>query len=379
MYQRIQTLANRAQNSCFLWGPRQTGKSTLLKELFPQAPYYDLLRGEEFERLNRTPGLLREELLALRQQPTVVIIDEVQKIPQLLDEIHWLIVNTTIHFILCGSSARTLKRHGANLLGGRALRYELYPLVSQEIPQFDLVRAINHGLLPRHYLSDQPQCLLQAYVGDYLQQEIAQEALTRRVQTFAHFLDVAALSNGEQLNYQNIARECGISGPTVKEYFQILYDTLIAYELPAYQKRPKRRLLHTSKFYFFDVGIVNFLLKRNQIVPGSELFGRAFEHIIFQELKAHSHYSGQEYPLSYWRTTSGFEVDFILGDHEVAIEVKGVPQVQSHHLKGLRAFQTDYKPRRAYVVSLDQRPRRIGDIDILPAQVFLERLWSGSL
>lgn len=379
MYTRIQNLDQRDQNSCFLWGPRQTGKSTLLKQLFPQAPYYDLLLSNEFERLNRAPKLLREELLALPQLPQVVIIDEVQKIPQLLDEVQWLIVNTPITFILCGSSARKLKRHGANLLGGRALRYELYPLVSKEIPNFDLLRAVNHGLIPRHYLADQPQPLLQAYIGDYLQQEIAQEALSRRVPTFAHFLEIAALSNGELLNYQNIARECGISAPTVKEYFQILYDTLIAYELPAYQKRPKRRLLHASKFYFFDVGIANFLLRRNQILPGSELFGRAFEQVLFQELKAHSHYSGQHYPITYWRTTSGLEVDFILGDHEIAIEMKAVPQVQSHHLKGLRAFQQDYKPRKAYVVSLDQRPRLVDNIDILPVQVFLDRLWSNAL
>lgn len=379
MYSRLQQFFGRNNESCFLWGPRQTGKSTLLKKLFPNAPYYDLLLADEFERLIRHPELLREELLAASRHKGPVIIDEVQKIPQLLDEIQWLIVNKNISFILCGSSARKLKRGSGNLLGGRALRYELYPLVSKEIPDFDLLCALNHGLLPRHYLSSDPSRLLQAYIGEYLKEEIAAEALTRSVPTFSRFLEIAAFSNGEIINYQNIARECGISWPTVKEYFQILYNTLIAFELPSYQKRPKRRVVSGPKFYFFDLGIANFLLKRGYIQYGSEIFGRAFEHFILQEIRAHSHYSGKGYPISYWRTSSGLEVDFILGGHEVALEIKGTNEVQTHHLKGILAFQEEYKPKKSIVVSLDRHRRKMNNIEIFPVQDFLKALWSNSI
>lgn len=376
MYKRWQKFRNLASESCFFWGPRQSGKSTLLKILFPKSPYYDLLLSDEFERMNRKPSLLREELLA-QQLRAPVIIDDVQKVPQLLDEIQWLIVNKKVQFILCGSSARKLKRGGGNLLGGRALRYELFPLVSSEIPQFDLIRALNHGLLPRHYQSDRSELLRRVYIGDYLKEEIAAEALTRNVPLFARFLEAAAFSNGEVINFTNIARECGVSSPTVKEYFQILIDTLFAHFLPAFQKRSKRRVIQAPKFYFFDIGIANTLLKRGVISLGSEVFGRAFEHFIVQEIIAHSHYSGLEYPITYWRTTSGFEIDCVLGDRDVAIEMKGVPEVHAHHLRSMRAFREEYKPRKAIIVSLDTRNRNIDGIVIMSWKTFLSELWSG--
>ncbi len=320
MYHRLQGLTGRGSETCFLWGPRQTGKSTLLHEHFPKSKVYDLLLADEFERLNRRPSLLREEILAANSpfgQP--IIIDEIQKVPLLLDEVQWLIVNKNISFILCGSSARKLKRSGANLLGGRAIRYSLFPLVSKEIPDFDLLRALNQGLLPRHYLNPNPGQLIQAYVGDYLKEEIAQEGLVRNLPSFGRFLEAAAFSNGEIPVFKNIAQECGVSPPTAKDFFQILEDTLVGRFLPSYQKRPKRRVILAPKFYFFDIGIANFLLKRGNIRQGGELFGRTFEHFIFQELIAHTHYSNKNYPISYWRTASQLEVDFILGDHEVAI------------------------------------------------------------
>lgn len=377
MFKRIQKLD---KSSCFLWGPRQTGKSTLLKTLFPNAPYYDLLLSDEFERLNRRPAFLREELLA-NTLVGPVIIDEVQKIPQLLDEVQWLIVNHHIQFILSGSSARKLKRDGGNLLGGRAVRYELYPLVSSEIEHFNLLHALNNGLLPNHYLAEDSSRLRSAYIGDYLKEEIAAEALSRNIPAFARFLEVAAFSQGEIVNFTNIAQECGLSANTAKDYFQILVDTLIGYWLPAYQKRAKRRLVQAPKFYFFDVGIANTLLKREAINYGTEIFGRAFEQFIFQELMAHRHYSGQEYAISYWRTTSGFEVDFIIGNGEktIAVEVKGVPEVQSRHLKGLRAFAEEHPASKLIVVSLDARPRLVDGIHILPVQDFLNTLWAGEI
>lgn len=379
MYKRKQVLAGRGEESCFLWGARQTGKSTLLKELFPDSPRYDLLLSVEYGRLRARPARLREELLAEPPGDTPVVIDEVQKIPELLDEVQWLIVNRRVQFILCGSSARKLKRSGANLLGGRALRFELAPLVYPEIPDFDLRRALNNGLLPRHYSAEKPLGLMEAYVGDYLREEIAAEALTRNIPAFGRFLESAAFSNGEILNYQNIASECGVSAPTVKQYFSILEDTLIARTVPSFLKRPKRRVIQAPRFYFFDVGLANFLLKRSAIMPRSENFGRAFEHFIYQELAAHSRYSGLHYPIAYWQTASQLEVDFILGDHQVAVEIKGTEQVVPHHLKGLKAFREEYKTKHAIVVSLDAKPRIVDGILILPWETFLQRLWAGEL
>ena len=239
MYTRYLTLEDANDDTVFLWGARQTGKSTLLKNLFPECRYYDLLKGEQFERLNRRPELLREELI-ICEENELIIIDEVQKVPQLLDEVHWLITNRNLRFILCGSSARKIKRSGANLLGGRAIRNVLFPLVSAEIPDFNLDKAINNGMLPRHYQVNNPAKRLQAYIGDYLQEEIRAEALTRNLSIFGRFLEIAAISCGEMLNYNNIASECGVSAPTIKEYFSILEDTLIGYMIPSYKKVIKR-------------------------------------------------------------------------------------------------------------------------------------------
>jgi uncharacterized protein len=307
-------------------------------------------------------------------------LDEVQKVPDLLDEIHWLIENKGIKFILCGSSARKLKRGQANLLGGRAVRFELYPLVFPEIPDFSLMTALNNGLLPPHYGSGIAHQRLEAYVGDYLKEEITAETLTRNIPGFSRFLEVAALSNGEIIQFTNIARECGVSSPTVKAYYRILEDTLIGKFVPAFQKRPNRRVILAPRFYFFDVGVVGFLTRRGLIETGSELFGRAFEHFIFMEITAHSRYSNLHYPISYWRTTSQLEVDFILGDHQIALEVKGTNFTQSHHLKGLLAFGEEYRTKRRILVSCDPKPRLVGDhIEIIPWNIFLDDLWSGKI
>ncbi len=380
MYKRLQLFQGRGKESCFLWGPRQTGKSTLIEHLFPQSPRYDLLLANEFTRLNRDPTLLRQEILAGAKTNRPVVIDEIQKIPILLDEVQWLMVNKGITFILCGSSARKLKQSRANLLGGRALRYELFPLVSSEIPHFDLLRALNHGLIPRHYLSEEPKKLIETYLGTYLKEEIAAEALVRNLPAFGRFLEAASFSNGETPVFQNVATDCGVSAPTVKEHFQILEDTLIARYCPSFQKRPKRRVIQTPKFYFFDLGLANYLLKRGPIEYGGESFGKVFEHFIFQELIAYSHYSGKNFSVSYWRTTSQLEVDFILGDHEVAIEVKGVPEAKEKHFKGLRAFREEYKTKKSILVSLDSRPRKINRYDlVLPWKEFLTQLWVGEV
>ncbi|MFN3554356.1 MAG: ATP-binding protein [Bacteroidales bacterium] len=378
MYLRSQKFKYSDEESFFLWGARQTGKSTLLGKLYKNHLYIDLLLSDVFERYNRNPGLLREAVMAWDgAQP--VIIDEIQRIPALLNEVHWLIANTDAKFILSGSSPRKIIKSGTNLLGGRALRYELYPLIKKEIPDFDLLRALNHGLLPRHYLSESPQKLHSAYVGSYLQDEIIAEAKIRNIGSFTRFLEIAAFSNGEMVNYSNIGSECGVSPPTVREYFQILEDTLIGRFVPSFQKKPKRRIIQSPRFYYFDVGIANYLLKRGNILPGSETFGKAFEHYIYHEIYAHRHYTQTDYPISYWRTTSGLEVDFILGDHEVAVEVKATPSASARHLKGLKSFAEEYSVKRKVLVSLDPLPRKAGDIDILPWERFLELLWNGEI
>jgi len=361
--------------SIFLFGARQSGKTTLVQEKFPNARYYDLLKSDVFERLFRAPWLFREEL-DLCSPDELVIVDEIQKIPQLLDEVHWLIHNRRLRFLLCGSSARKLKRCGANLLGGRAINEVLYPLVSAEIPHFDIIKAVNHGLLPQHYLSPNPQKKLQAYVGNYLMQEIVEEAQLRNLRTFSRFLDVAALTNGEMVNYTNIASDCGISSPTVKDYFSILEETMFGYFVPAFAKVIKRRVLQAPKFYLFDVGIVNYLTKKKSLRPGSLDFGKALEHLIIHEITAYLSYSSSQETLSYWRTTNGHEVDVVLGDAQVAIEVKSCEEVQSRHLKGLKVFGEEHPQARLMMVSLNTNPRRMNNVEIYPVAEFLKKLWN---
>ncbi len=378
MYSRILKLEETNEDSTFLWGARQVGKSTLLETLFPEARYYDLLKSEEFERFFRRPSLLREELMQSDHRD-LVIVDEIQKVPQLLDEVHWLMKNKGIRFILCGSSARKLIRYGANLLGGRALRNVLYPLVSAEIPAFDLMRAIHNGMIPRHYTIENPQRRLQAYIGDYLNEEIRAEALSRNLSSFTRFLEIAARCSGEMIVYNNIAQDCGVSAPTVKEYFNILEQTMIGYLIPAFTATEKRRAILASRFYYFDVGIVNYLLKRKHIEQGTDEFGHAFEHLMIQEIIAYLSYNLSDEKLSYWRTASGYEVDCIIGQGRIAIEFKSSEEVKSRHTKGLKAFQEDYPDVRMIMVSMDMYRRDLNDIEVIPAIEFLSDLWKGKI
>lgn len=381
MFTRRLLLPDRPAESFFLWGPRQAGKSSLLKATYPAAPIRDLLRSDEFARYSRAPELLRDEL---RDAPagSLLIIDEIQKVPGLLDEVHWLIENRGLVFGLCGSSARKVRRGHANLLGGRAVRHELFGLVSAEVgDQFDLGRFLNHGYLPRHYLSDHPGQRLRAYVADYLKEEIAAEALVRRLPAFADFLHAAALADTEIVNYSNIARECGVSSVTVKDYYQVLIDTLLGRYVPAYTRRPKRRVIQAPKFYGADVGVVNHLARRGRLEPGGELWGKALENCICHELTACIAYAERDTELRYWRLASGIEVDFIVGAMEVAIEVKSTAKAGSHHLGGLRALKEDH-PRVGRRLLVCQEPRRrvtSDGIEILPVERFLERLWAGEV
>lgn len=377
-YKRLLRLDEIEDDSLFLWGPRQVGKSTLLKERFPDAVFYDLLNSEVYERLFRKPQLLRQDIMAL-DKDKIVIIDEVQKIPQLLDEVHWLMVNHGYRFILCGSSARKLKTVGTNLLGGRALRCAMFPLVSAEIDDFDIDKAINNGMIPRHYLAANPKRRLQAYIGVYLNEEIRMEAQLRNLTAFNRFLEVAAGCDGEIVNYTNIAQDCGVSSPTVKEYFAILQQTMIGYMIESFTLSKKRRVITSPKFYFFDVGIVNYLLHRSRLVPGSADYGHAFEHFVVQEIIAWLGYSCSDERLTYWHTSSGYEVDCVVGEGRLAIEIKSVKEVQSRHTKGLAAFAEDFPDSRRIVVSLDPVRRVMGGIEIIPVMEFLKMMWGGEL
>ena len=378
MIDRYLTLSDANEDSVFFFGARQTGKTTLLKQLFPSARYYDLLKSNEFERLSRSPYLLREELQDCPENE-LVIIDEIQKLPVLLDEVHWLIVNCNLRFILTGSSARKLRRTGVNLLGGRALVNYLFPLVSAELNDFDLNRALNNGMIPRHYLITDASKRLAGYVGVYLQTEIIQEALVRNLPSFNRFLEAAALTDGEMVVYSNIAADCGVSTVTVKSYFEILADTLFGFYVPAYTKTIKRKLIQAPKFYLFDVGVTNYLLKRGHLKQGSPEYGHAFEHFIIQELRAYLGYNGKQDALSYWRTGSGIEIDAVLGDAEVGLEIKSSTEVKGHQLKGLLSFGQDYPNARLIIVSLDLNPRRKDNIEIMPYKDFLKELWLGKI
>lgn len=378
MYRRILELDRKLDDATFLLGARQTGKSTLLKELFPETIYFDLLNTEVRRRFQRNPELFRE-LLHDKQEGTLVIIDEIAKVPELLDEVHWLMTNRSLRFILCGSSARKLKKQSSNTLGGRAIPMYFFPLVSAEIPDFDIYRAIQNGMIPRHYMVDDAVRRLRAYVDVYLKEEIKEEALVRDVVLFERFLEVAAISSGEILNYGNIASDCGISAKTVAAYFQILYDTLVGYEVPAYTKHIKRKLVQAPRFYYFDVGIVNYLLGRTNLKRGTDEFGHAFEHLVIQEIVAYLGYTESNEKLSYWRTYSGIEVDLIVGDARIAIEIKSTDEVKIKHKKNLNIFAEEHPNARKILVSLDKMSRVSGDIELFYVLDFFKLLWEGAV
>jgi predicted AAA+ superfamily ATPase len=383
MFSRNLALPKSGTESFFLWGPRQIGKSTLLKETYREGRWIDLLKAEEYRRYLARPELLRQEMDADGADPRQqIVIDEIQKVPALLDEVHWLIENRGLHFALCGSSARKVKRGAANLLGGRAMRYDLHGLTAAELGrEFDLDRMLNHGYLPRIYQASRPRKMLDAYVADYLKEEVAAEGLVRNLPSFSDFLDVAALSDSEIVNFSNIARECGVSSHTTKSHFEILEDTLLGRWLPAYRKRPKRRVIRAPKFYFGDVGVVNRLAKRGELLPGSELYGKAFENWVFHELSAFVSYREFDGGLSYWRLASGIEVDFVLGDMQAAIEAKSSERITRDHLKGLRTLKEDHpNVGRRIVVCRERRARKTEDgIEILPVASFVRKLWAGDL
>jgi predicted AAA+ superfamily ATPase len=360
-----------ASKSHFLFGPRQTGKTSWIRHALPKARVYDLLDSAVFMALSHRPGRLGEELTAKGE---IVVIDEVQRLPELLNEVHRLIEARGTRFLLTGSSARKLRSGGVNLLGGRARTKYMHPLTRRELgPHFDLTRAIERGTLPSIYFSDDPKADLDAYTGAYLQQEIVAEGATRNVPAFSRFLRIAAHANATMVNFTKVSNDAQVPRTTVYEYFEILQNTLLLHEVPAWKRSKKRKPIVSSKYYFFDVGVVSALQGR-LVRAATPEFGHAFETWILHELLAHRDYVSGD-GVNYWRSTSGFEVDFIVGDH-TAIEVKGSENVSAADLRSLKALAEEKLLRRYLCVCLEPRRRQVGKITVLPYGEFLEELWS---
>jgi len=362
------------RRSAFLWGPRKVGKSYWIRQHLPKATLLDFLQTDLFSEYASRPSLLRERF---QNHHGLIVLDEVQKVPALLDEVHWLIENRGLSFLLTGSSARKLRRGHANLLGGRAWRKTMTPLSCLEVEGFNLESAMTSGLLPSHFLSPDPLEDLRAYVADYLKEEIAAEALTQQIPAFSEFLHVAAVTSSELLNYTNIGRETGVSHRVVRTYFQILEDTLLGFRIPPWRKSKNRRMLLTEKFFLFDVGVANYLARRQPRL-GSFEFGKAFEHYILMEIRAYQAYRKPDLPIHFWKTSSGQEVDFILGEKDLAIEIKGTARVHEGDFRHLTALLEDGPVKHCVVVCLEKEPRQISNkIQVLPWRLFVERLWNG--
>lgn len=365
------------RKSFFLFGPRATGKSSLIKHVLgDEARIIDLLHSEIYMRLLDNPAQL-EYMIEVDQKPFIVI-DEIQRVPELLNEVHRLIEDKQIRFLLTGSSARKLKRQGVNLLAGRARQAELFPLTYHELPTFNLERYLQFGGLPMVVLSDEPEEDLDAYVHTYLEEEIKAEALVQKLPAFGRFLQLSALTSGSTLNFTAIANDAGVSGATLREYYQILEDTFLGFMVLPWKHSVKRKAIATARFYYFDTGVKNRLAKIRQIPEQTDLFGQAFEHFIAMELRAYISYSRKKLPLCFWRTSEGHEVDFIIGE-QVAIEVKSARKISAKYLKGLKYLMEEQKIQSYYLVSQDPIASKQDGIYILPWEDFLKRLWDGEV
>jgi predicted AAA+ superfamily ATPase len=381
MYERCLDLSTVVKKkSILLLGPRQTGKTTLLKRQFPRARMESLLAADVFREFSARPETLRQ---TLNSKDRLVIIDEIQKLPALLDEVQLMMdSHRKLRFILTGSSARKLRQRGTNLLAGRLWNCHLHPLVSHEIEgegRKGLLRLMNTGGLPAIFDSQEADRELKEYIGTYLQEEIRAEALVRSTERFARFLEVSAFCNGELINFSKVGSDVGMPPRTVIEYFRILEDTLVGFLLPPFLKKTSRKAVATSKFYFFDVGVANHLLKRKDVIPGSENFGRALEHLVCLELLTFLDYKNRDEVLSFWRTYSQIEVDFVVAS-KIAIEVKASSRIASRDEKGLLALREDIPNIRCIIVSNEARYRKTDTgCEIFPYAEFFRLLWAGEI
>lgn len=368
------------KKSMFLFGPRQTGKSSFIKHQLlgdDIALFWTLLDGRLRMRILADPGILRQEVEMKNLRDCTIIIDEIQKCPDLLDEIHFLIEDRNIRFLMTGSSARKLKNTGVNLLGGRATERHFHPFNFAEIgkhPDYNLPFIFEHGLLPSMFLSENLDEDLAAYIDTYLTEEIAAEGAARNIPAFARFLTTAALTNSQLLNYTNIANDAQLPVQTVRQWYDVLKSTLLGYQIPPFTKTKKRKAISTAKFYFFDIAIARSL--RNIPVPaeGTTEAGEYFEQLVCMELKTWIDYTRPRSKLTFWRSTSNMEVDFCV-DEEIAIEVKLTMNVTEKHMKGLKALREENIFKRYVVVCQEEHPRLVDGIEILPWKYFFEQLW----
>ncbi len=370
------------QRSVMLFGPRQTGKSTYIRrQLLDHIELtFNLLDQGLLMSVLADPTRIRQEIEARELSDCVVCIDEIQKCPALMDEVHLMIEERGIRFLLTGSSARALKRAGVNMLGGRGSTRTMHVFSFAELSGhgFSLEKSINNGLLPPHYLSEDPDEALSSYVDRYLSEEIAAEGYTRNLPGFARFLQTAAETNAKMLNYTNVARDAQIPRQTVVQWYSILYDTLIGFQLHAFRRTAKRKAIETAKFYFFDTGVVRAIRRLPPIVEESADFGEFFEHYIFLELKTWIDYRAPRTSIHYWRSRSGYEVDFIIGER-IAIEAKGSKRIHPKHLKSLLALEEEGIIDRRIIVCTEKRPRKQDGVEIWPVEFFLEQLWSNRI
>ena len=358
-----------SRQSFFLFGPRGVGKTAWLRDRFPDAPFFDLLDAETYTRLLAAPSRLGDQVPA--GYKGWVVVDEIQRLPDLLNEVHRLIESRRLRFVLTGSSARKLRRRGVNLLAGRALTRFMHPLVAAELGQdFDLRRALQHGCLPFAYTEPNPRDYLRSYVTTYLREEVQQEGFVRNLGAFARFLEAASLSQGSVLNIAAVARESAVNAKVAEDYFAILEDLLIGVRLPAFAKRAKRRVVAHPKFYFVDTGVFQTIRPRGPLDAPEEIRGAALETLFLQQVRALNDYLDLGYSIYYWRTAAGDEVDFVLyGERGVtAFEVKMTPRVRPDDLRGLRQFRADYPSARAFFVYTGPRRWHEAGIEIVPAE-----------
>ncbi len=372
-YKRI--IQTTRKNSFFLFGPRGTGKTSWLKENFKKSLYFDLLDSATYRKLLAHPELLSD--LIPDNFNNWIVIDEIQRIPELLNEVHRLIEGKDYKFILTGSSARKLRKKGINLLAGRAFTYEMHPLTAIELKKdFSLEKSLKFGHLPKAYTTDNPEEFLNSYIETYLKEEVAEEGLTRNLANFYRFLEVASFSQGEVLNLSEVAREADLKRDMVESYFNILEDLLIAVRIQVFNKRAKRVLLKRNKFYFFDVGIFRAIRPIGPLDTESELSGPALETLVLQELRAINHYKKLNYTIYFWRTKTGLEVDFILYGKNglIAIEVKCKKNPTKNDLKGLLAFKKDYPEAKCYMFCNVKHREYHKDFEIVPIEEAIKNI-----
>ena len=373
MYSRL--LKPSSTQSFFLFGPRGTGKSSWVKSNMPEALYLDLLEAELYNDLLMQPQRL--EGLTQKYKNHWVVIDEVQKIPGLMDEIHRLIEKYHIKFVLTGSSARKLRQKGVNLLAGRALTYAMYPLTIREMGEdFSLAKALNIGLLPGAVKNSDAAKFLESYVRTYLQEEVKQEGLTRNLSAFSRFMEAASFSQGAQLNISKVSSDCAVERKVVENYFSILEDLMLSVRLPVFTKKAKRRMAAHPKFYYFDTGVFRTLRPSGPLDSPEEIDGAALETLVLQELRALNDYLGWGYTIYYWRTSDQTEVDFVLygrqGLH--ALEVKRSGKIKRDDLSGLLAFKRDYPMAKCTLIYGGKQTYVEHGIDIVPLTDFLTNL-----